>query len=60
MMNCTFISLTKGVHVTIATIDSSIDCPLQVLQVDDLKLSDIGPKFEHHEMFPARTNTGNS
>lgn len=30
---------------------------LKVLQVDDLKLSDIGPKFEHHEMFPARTNT---
>jgi hypothetical protein len=33
---------------------------LQVLQVDDLKLSEIGPKFELHEMFPARTNTGNS
>jgi hypothetical protein len=32
----------------------------QVLQVDDLKLSEIGPKFEHHEMFPARTNTGKS
>ncbi|XP_048528637.1 diaminopimelate epimerase, chloroplastic [Triticum urartu] len=30
---------------------------LKVLHVDDLKLSDIGPKFEHHEMFPARTNT---
>ncbi|XP_062202471.1 diaminopimelate epimerase, chloroplastic [Phragmites australis] len=30
---------------------------LKVLQVDDLKLSEIGPKFEHHEMFPARTNT---
>ncbi|KAG2630071.1 diaminopimelate epimerase, chloroplastic-like isoform X1 [Panicum virgatum] len=29
----------------------------QVLQVDNLKLSEIGPKFEHHEMFPARTNT---
>uniref|UniRef100_A0A804N5J3 diaminopimelate epimerase n=1 Tax=Zea mays TaxID=4577 RepID=A0A804N5J3_MAIZE len=27
------------------------------LKVDDLKLSEIGPKFEHHEMFPARTNT---
>ncbi|XP_006844286.2 diaminopimelate epimerase, chloroplastic isoform X1 [Amborella trichopoda] len=27
------------------------------LQVDDLKLQDIGPKFEHHEMFPSRTNT---
>ena len=32
----------------------------QVLQVDDLKLSEIGPNFEHHEMFPARTNTGKS
>lgn len=30
----------------------------QDLQVDELKLADIGPKFEHHEMFPARTNTG--
>ncbi|XP_062204399.1 diaminopimelate epimerase, chloroplastic-like isoform X2 [Phragmites australis] len=30
---------------------------LKALQVDDLKLSEIGPKFEHHEMFPARTNT---
>lgn len=28
--------------------------------MDDLKLSELGPKFEHHEMFPARTNTGNS
>ncbi|XP_077214304.1 diaminopimelate epimerase family protein isoform X3 [Tasmannia lanceolata] len=27
------------------------------LQVDDLKLAEIGPKFEHHEMFPSRTNT---
>jgi diaminopimelate epimerase len=30
----------------------------QNLQVDELKLAEIGPKFEHHEMFPARTNTG--
>ncbi|NP_001130140.1 diaminopimelate epimerase chloroplastic isoform X1 [Zea mays] len=30
---------------------------LKTLQIDDLKLSEIGPKFEHHEMFPARTNT---
>ncbi|PIA38963.1 hypothetical protein AQUCO_02700266v1 [Aquilegia coerulea] len=30
----------------------STDC-----QVDDLNLSDVGPKFEHHEVFPARTNT---
>lgn len=29
----------------------------QNLQVDELNLAQIGPKFEHHEMFPARTNT---
>ncbi|KAF8397541.1 hypothetical protein HHK36_016459 [Tetracentron sinense] len=29
----------------------------EILQVDDLNLSEIGPKFEHHDMFPARTNT---
>ncbi|KAG6485410.1 hypothetical protein ZIOFF_053947 [Zingiber officinale] len=28
-----------------------------VLQLDELKLGDIGPLFEHHEVFPARTNT---
>ncbi|KAK7245235.1 hypothetical protein RIF29_40070 [Crotalaria pallida] len=27
------------------------------LFVDELKLAEIGPKFEHHEVFPARTNT---
>ncbi|XP_057801438.1 diaminopimelate epimerase, chloroplastic-like isoform X2 [Salvia miltiorrhiza] len=27
------------------------------LQVDELNLAEIGPKFEHHVMFPARTNT---
>ncbi|KAI0519213.1 hypothetical protein KFK09_006655 [Dendrobium nobile] len=27
------------------------------LQVDDIKLEEVGPKFEHHEMFPSRTNT---
>ncbi|XP_020100784.1 diaminopimelate epimerase, chloroplastic isoform X2 [Ananas comosus] len=26
-------------------------------QVDELKLEQIGPKFEYHEMFPSRTNT---
>lgn len=31
---------------------------LQALDVDDLMLGVIGPKFEHHEMFPSRTNTG--
>ncbi|GLT89629.1 hypothetical protein SLE2022_076060 [Rubroshorea leprosula] len=29
----------------------------QNLQVDELNLAEIGPKFEHHDMFPARTNT---
>ncbi|KAK9922012.1 hypothetical protein M0R45_030496 [Rubus argutus] len=29
----------------------------QNLQVDELDLAEIGPKFEHHEVFPARTNT---
>lgn len=29
----------------------------QNLQVDELNLADIGPKFEHHNMFPARINT---
>ncbi|KAJ8538357.1 hypothetical protein K7X08_014897 [Anisodus acutangulus] len=29
----------------------------QDLQVDELNLTEIGPKFEHHVMFPARTNT---
>lgn len=30
----------------------------QKLVVDELNLAEIGPKFEHHAMFPARTNTG--
>lgn len=30
----------------------------QNLQVVELDLAEIGPKFEHHEVFPARTNTG--
>lgn len=29
----------------------------QNLVVDQIKLADIGPKFEHHDVFPARTNT---
>ncbi|GMI80062.1 hypothetical protein like AT3G53580 [Hibiscus trionum] len=29
----------------------------QHLTVDELNLAAIGPKFEHHEMFPARINT---
>ncbi|CAM8931662.1 unnamed protein product [Rhodiola kirilowii] len=27
------------------------------LQVDELNLAEIGPKFEHHNAYPARTNT---
>ncbi|GAB2300507.1 hypothetical protein Dimus_034550 [Dionaea muscipula] len=27
------------------------------LQVDELNLAEIGPKFENHDVFPARTNT---
>ena len=30
----------------------------QNMKVDELMLADIGPKFENHEVFPARTNTG--
>lgn len=30
----------------------------QNLKVDKLNLAEIGPKFEHHSVFPARTNTG--
>ncbi|CAO2816185.1 unnamed protein product [Amaranthus hypochondriacus] len=29
----------------------------QNLVVDQINLADIGPKFEHHDVFPARTNT---
>ncbi|KAD5961760.1 hypothetical protein E3N88_13233 [Mikania micrantha] len=29
----------------------------QNLVVDELNLAEIGPKFEHHKLFPARTNT---
>lgn len=29
----------------------------QELMVDELNIAEIGPKFEHHPMFPARTNT---
>jgi diaminopimelate epimerase len=29
----------------------------QNLQVDELNLAGVGPKFEHHAVFPARTNT---
>ncbi|KAJ0657401.1 putative diaminopimelate epimerase [Helianthus annuus] len=29
----------------------------QNLVVDEINLAEIGPKFEHHTLFPARTNT---
>ncbi|KAG5584565.1 hypothetical protein H5410_044999 [Solanum commersonii] len=50
--NVTCVSMGNPHCVTFGTAQS------QELQVDELKLADIGPKFEHHEMFPARTNTG--
>ncbi|PHT37696.1 Diaminopimelate epimerase, chloroplastic [Capsicum baccatum] len=49
--NVTCVSMGNPHCVTLGTEQS------QDLQVDELKLADIGPKFEHHEMFPARTNT---
>ncbi|KAK6779698.1 hypothetical protein RDI58_021882 [Solanum bulbocastanum] len=49
--NVTCVSMGNPHCVTFGTAQS------QELQVDELKLADIGPKFEHHEMFPARTNT---
>ncbi|XP_072996092.1 diaminopimelate epimerase, chloroplastic [Typha latifolia] len=49
--NVTCVSMGNPHCVTFGTEQS------QALQVDDLKLGDIGPKFEHHEMFPSRTNT---
>ncbi|KAJ0258876.1 Diaminopimelate epimerase [Hirschfeldia incana] len=49
--NVTCVSMGNPHCITFATKDG------QDLRVDDLKLSEIGPKFEHHEMFPARTNT---
>lgn len=46
-------------HLFLSLILSIPLCAIgQTLQVDDLNLADIGPKFEHHAMFPARTNTG--
>ncbi|KAJ7977072.1 diaminopimelate epimerase, chloroplastic-like [Quillaja saponaria] len=49
--NVTCVSMGNPHCVTFSTKGS------QNLQVDELKLDEIGPKFEHHEMFPARTNT---
>ncbi|KAL0309816.1 UNVERIFIED_CONTAM: Kinesin-like protein KIN-5B [Sesamum radiatum] len=49
--NVTCVSMGNPHCVTFGT-ETSKD-----LQVDDLNLAEIGPKFEHHVMFPARTNT---
>ncbi|EXB67890.1 Diaminopimelate epimerase [Morus notabilis] len=49
--NVTCVSMGNPHCVTFGTKDA------QNLQVDELNLAEIGPKFEHHEVFPARTNT---
>ncbi|CAN4116901.1 unnamed protein product [Withania somnifera] len=49
--NVTCVSMGNPHCITFGTKQS------QDLQVDELSLADIGPKFEHHEMFPSRTNT---
>ncbi|XP_009598959.1 diaminopimelate epimerase, chloroplastic [Nicotiana tomentosiformis] len=49
--NVTCVSMGNPHCVTFGTSQS------QDLHVDELNLADIGPKFEHHVMFPARTNT---
>ncbi|VVB02498.1 unnamed protein product [Arabis nemorensis] len=49
--NVTCVSMGNPHCITFGTKDG------QNLRVDDLNLQEIGPKFEHHEMFPARTNT---
>ncbi|XP_028793166.1 diaminopimelate epimerase, chloroplastic [Neltuma alba] len=49
--NVTCVSMGNPHCVTFGTKES------QNLLVDDLNLAEIGPKFEHHKVFPARTNT---
>ncbi|XVE96822.1 hypothetical protein REPUB_Repub02eG0256100 [Reevesia pubescens] len=49
--NVTCVSMGNPHCVTFGTKGS------QNLNVDELNLAAIGPNFEHHEMFPARTNT---
>lgn len=47
-------------HTTYQMTCVSMGNPHAVIFVDDvksLKLEEIGPKFEHHELFPRRTNT---
>ncbi|CAA0836438.1 Diaminopimelate epimerase- chloroplastic [Striga hermonthica] len=49
--NVTCVSMGNPHCVTFST-ETSKD-----LEVDKLNLAEIGPKFEHHAVFPARTNT---
>ncbi|CAN6576405.1 unnamed protein product [Malus baccata var. baccata] len=49
--NVTCVSMGNPHCVTFGTEGS------QNMKVDELMLADIGPKFENHEVFPARTNT---
>ncbi|KAJ3683995.1 hypothetical protein LUZ61_013159 [Rhynchospora tenuis] len=49
--NVTCVSMGNPHCITFGTAAS------QGLEVDKIKLAEIGPKFEHHELFPARTNT---
>ncbi|XP_043695197.1 diaminopimelate epimerase, chloroplastic-like isoform X1 [Telopea speciosissima] len=49
--NVTCVSMGNPHCVTFGTKEN------QNLQIDELNLAEIGPKFEHHGMFPARTNT---
>ncbi|GFP98340.1 diaminopimelate epimerase chloroplastic [Phtheirospermum japonicum] len=49
--NVTCVSMGNPHCVTFST-ETSED-----LEVDKLNLAEIGPKFEHHMVFPARTNT---
>ncbi|XP_006480734.2 diaminopimelate epimerase, chloroplastic [Citrus sinensis] len=49
--NVTCVSMGNPHCVTFGTKEG------QNLKVDKLNLAEIGPKFEHHSVFPARTNT---
>ncbi|MFS7951457.1 putative diaminopimelate epimerase [Helianthus anomalus] len=49
--NVTCVSMGNPHCVTFGTTEN------QNLLVDEINLADIGPKFEHHTLFPARTNT---
>ncbi|KAF3329966.1 Diaminopimelate epimerase [Carex littledalei] len=49
--NVTCVSMGNPHCITFGTTNS------QGLEVDKINLAEVGPKFEHHEVFPARTNT---